>query len=191
MTDDLNPEALRVSLDAYSYQPELTARLDAIGSKTHISRETAYEVVLWKLDRFVEFSDTLLGEINSVASLQPHERDRAEPVLFSLLKTRGISLPMASTILRFRNPECFQIIDERAYRQALPQGEPLRPKPPKLTTGWLSHSAKVYFAYLGRLDEIARHCGVDFKLLDRALYQADIDAGHQIRKPNASTPERE
>jgi hypothetical protein len=185
MTKQVNPHDLLASLDDYSYQPQLTARLDAIGGNTSISRETAYEIVLWKLDRFVEFSDSLIDEINSVASLSLQQRGEARPVLRSLLKTPGIRLPMASTILRFRNPLCFQIIDERAYRQALPKGEAYPAKPQKLTDGWLSRSENIYFGYLDRLDEIARDSGVEFKSLDRALYQADIKAGHKIRKPTA------
>lgn len=185
MADEANPPELVASLDDYSYQPKLTARLDAISSDTDISRETAYEIVLWKLDRFVDFSDGLLDEINSVASLSAQHRGEARPVLRSLLKTPGIRLPMASTILRFRNPLCFQIIDERAYRQALPKGEAYPAKPQALTDGWLSRSENIYFGYLDRLDEIARDSGVEFKHLDRALYQADIKAGHKIRKPTA------
>lgn len=40
----------------------------------------------------------------------------AEEILRKLLMTPGIRLPMASTILRFKNPNVYQIIDQRAYR---------------------------------------------------------------------------
>lgn len=180
MTDELNRNGLLAALKAYAYQPDLTERLDRISGNTNLSRETAYEIVLWKLDRFVAFSDALLGEINSIANLTAPERGRAKPVFRSLLMTRGISVPMASTILRFRNPQCFQIIDERAYRRALPNGEPIRVKPQKLTNGWLSHCEKIYFEYLARLDDMSHDYGIKFELLDRALYQDDIGAGNPL-----------
>ena len=37
-------------------------------------------------------------------------------LLKELLNTKGIKIAIASTILRFKNPNIYQIIDQRVYR---------------------------------------------------------------------------
>jgi len=87
--------------------------------------------------------------------------------LESLLETRGIDLPMASTILRFRNSMTFQIIDQRAFRAIYGQRHPIYGATP------VHREVSVYLDYL---DELVKFC-IDheesFETIDRLLYQFD------------------
>ena len=81
----------------------------------------------------------------------------------------GIDLPMASTILRFRNPEVFPIIDKRAYRAIYNKKYPLyftTPRTKKIT---------IYFNYIDKLMEVCEMYKLDFKTVDRLFYQFDIE----------------
>ena len=74
---------------------------------------------------------------------------------------------MASTLLRFRNPETFQIIDRHAYRAVYGDDYPL--------SSGSSDEAKIvlYFRYLGDLAKLARTRNLEFRTLDRLLYVFD------------------
>lgn len=169
-------------LALYDYQPQLTDKLDGLNSRD-FSRETVYEIVLWKLNRFPRLTEDLIAAVNGLKGLSFDSLDLARPVLESLLKTKGIQLPMASTILRFRNSRVFQIIDERAYRIVC-SDEPSYPsKPYKVTTGYVDTSITIYFAYLRKLKALADRCRCDFTKLDRVLYQLDIELGNTLGRP--------
>ena len=58
----------------------------------------------------------MINEINTISSWKVLNKEKTCEILTSLLKTKGVQLAMASTILRFRNPNIFQIIDQRVYR---------------------------------------------------------------------------
>ena len=108
--DDLNR-----FLSDYNYQPELTEKLDCLGDSS-INQEILNEIVLWKINRYVSVSKSLLESIDRVKNLKQGEHKKASLLIELLLKARGVDLAMASTILRFRNPAVFQIIDRHAYR---------------------------------------------------------------------------
>lgn len=95
-----------------------------------------------------------------------------QAVLRNLLKTNGVRLPMASTILRFRNPMLFQIIDRRAYRVVY--GEEL----PTIYTSKnygksVDERIEFYLNYLKRLQEIATEKKWKYEDMDRILYMLD------------------
>jgi hypothetical protein len=93
-------------LDNYKYQPTLTPRLDSLDG-TEFTRELVNEIVLWKVNRFVSLDDGLLRQIEALRRLKPGEHRQAKTELVALLDVHGVDLPMASTILRFRNPAVF------------------------------------------------------------------------------------
>jgi hypothetical protein len=170
-------------LKAYKYQPQLTARLDGLVAE-EFTNQTIYEVVLWKLGRFPEFTEDLLRQVNDlkgISVLNGKYRQQVSSTLRSLLSTKGIQLPMASTILRFRNPGVFQIIDERAYRIVC-DGEPDYPSKPayKVSNGYLQTCIDIYFSYLAKLKKLADKLQLDFSKLDRILYQLDIELGNRL-----------
>src|SRR5438552_3897888 len=105
---------LRRFLDDYKYQGKLTDRLDSATGE--FTQALINEIVLWKVNRFAELSPKLLKEISSLSKLEKGRHADAKSTLKELLEERGVDLAMASTILRFRNPSVFQIIDRHAYR---------------------------------------------------------------------------
>jgi hypothetical protein len=170
-----NPASL---MGQYEYNPDLTAKLDKLDLEG-LNREQLYEIVLWKLNRFPVISDELIGQLKSLGRYKNGEHRNAEALLRDLLQCRGIALPMASTILRFANPEVFQIIDDRAFR-VLTDGIGSYPtKPQLITEGYLKKSCEIYFDYLDRLCELKGET-FPFKNMDRILYQLDIKLGNSI-----------
>lgn len=165
-------------LENYTYQPELTSKLDRLQA-SDLNTETFYEIVLWKLNRFPQFDDALLESLKGVASLAPKEHRQAEAQLRALLQCQGIALPMASTVLRFLNPATFQIIDDRVYRIVQPGRTKYPTKPQKFGESYLAQSVSIYFDYLDALHEHACEA-LPFADADRILYQLDIDLGNKI-----------
>ncbi len=73
---------------------------------------------------------------------------------------------MASTLLRFRNPQVFQIIDRHAYRAIY------APKVLKPSTV-IESKVSMYFEYLDRLWEPCEELDLSFDTIDRLLYEFD------------------
>jgi hypothetical protein len=179
------PEALDAVklLKKYSYQPELTAkieaRLDALTEDEAPNRSMIYEMILWKLSRFVWFDDAVLPQLRDARSIQPGEHRQAEPLLRALLNAKGARLAMASTFLRFVNPDTFQIIDERAIRMVLPDEEIPAPYGETHTESYLRRCCNLYFRYLDALHAISSEA-LPFSHTDRVLYQLDKELGNGV-----------
>ena len=171
-----NPSAL---LSKYNYNEELTKELDEIDSQK-LNKEMLFKIVLWKLNRYPYISDDLIKDLQAISNMTEHSD--ARETIEKLLKTRGIGLPMASTILRFLNPHIFQIIDDRAYRVLLPGARKYPTKPWKITNEYIIESIEIYFVYLERIREISESApeNFPFKKADRILYQLDIKLGNKI-----------
>lgn len=165
-------------LDEYDYHPKLTDELDKLDAEK-FNHETLYKIVLWKLSRFPYIADELVNELKGIKDIAPKKHQEARDILGKLLRTPGIALPMASTILRFINPNAFQIIDDRAYRVLLPGEAKYPSKPQKTTDGYIDKSVEIYFKYLDRMHEICSE-KLPFDQADRILYQLDIKLGNKI-----------
>lgn len=83
-------------------------------------------IILWKINRRAKINSSVIEKllhiseikIDSLRSSENKEiEDRLKDLINSLIKIKGIRLPMASAILHFYNPETFPIIDQRAYRE--------------------------------------------------------------------------
>jgi hypothetical protein len=74
---------------------------------------------------------------------------------------------MASTLLRFRNPSVFQIIDRHAYRAVYGKAYPL------YTASPIRQKLSVYFQYLDDLLELCRRKRLVYRTIDRLLYMFD------------------
>jgi thermostable 8-oxoguanine DNA glycosylase len=151
-------------LKDYSYHPELTPRLDALAPQP-FTQSVVNEIVLWKLNRYALLNAAALEELNSVVNLQPGSHRSARDVILALLGERGVDLGMASTLLRFRNPRTFQIIDRHAYRALY--GAAIR------LSGSTLRKVELYLRYLDDLIELAHAKNVEFCTLDRVLYEFD------------------
>jgi len=157
---------LSIYLQEYDYQPELTGKLDGIGDQC-FTQALTNEIVLWKVNRYVRVNQKLIDELNLLTEFKNGEHRQGIKALNMLLETHGVDLPMASTLLRFRNPQVFQIIDQHAYRAVYGSKYPLytgSPKDRKITT---------YFDYLDQVIELCRSKSMEFSTSDRLLYEFD------------------
>jgi thermostable 8-oxoguanine DNA glycosylase len=148
------------------YQRELTAHLDGLGPQP-FAQDVVNEIVLWKVNRYAKLSPDAIEALNRVAEAKPKSHRAAEAAVATLLRAQGVDLPMASTLLRFRNRKAFQIIDRHAYRAVYGEDYPLYSSS--------SDDAKIdlYFGYLDRLFGLADSRSVEFESLDRVLYVFD------------------
>ncbi len=159
-------EDLSQFLKDYDYQPGLTKRLDNLVEANGFSQEIINEVVLWKVDRYADVDEVTLGKLNKLKSLSngQHKDKDAEDTLRALLERPGINLPsinlpMASTMLRFRNPRVFQIIDQHAYRAVYGKRYPKRLS---YATTKADEKICVYFNYLDELSDLCERKGFVF-----------------------------
>jgi hypothetical protein len=158
------PGDLSGFLKEYHYQPKLTQRLDNLAG-LRFTQELVNEIVLWKVNRFVDVDANLLRSISDLRRLNFGEHRQAESLLASLLKVHGVDLAMASTLLRFRNPSVFQIIDRHAFRAVYGSHFP--------NTTLEARKIQLYFDYL---DELLMLCDLKklrFETVDRVLYEFD------------------
>jgi hypothetical protein len=160
----------------YTYQPKLTETLKKVKNKNYrVTQSVINEIVLWKVDRYAELDQESLDRLNAPEMMQKTlDIDFTTIVLKSLLSISGIRLPMASTILRFRNPDIYQIIDQRAYRMVYPKKV-------------LKHSNNVdnqialYLDYLEKLGKICEeNTNWDFRNIDRILYLKDKEFNKKL-----------
>lgn len=168
----------RSLLADFRYQPELTQKLDLLRPED-LTTKVFYEIVLWKLNRFPKLELGLIDSLKAASTFQPKEHRKASTQLRTLLQCPGIGLPMASTVLRFVNPNVFQIIDDRVYRIIHPGKAKYPVKPLEVTEKYLTTSESIYFDYLDELH--SQSCAqLPFAEIDRILYQLDIKLGNKI-----------
>lgn len=160
------PGDLNTFLAFYKFQPELTKRLDNL-ENTSIDQSVINEIVLWKVNRYVRLDDYNIEQLKNVRSLKAGEHKKGNEVLKALLSVRGIDLPMASTILRFINPNVFQIIDRHAYRAVYGKKYPLYQATPA------ERKISLYFDYISDLIDLCKSKGLAFTTIDRLLYILD------------------
>lgn len=165
---------------AFDYQSELTKKLDS--DSTDFDQNRLNEIVLWKVNRYAEFDNKLIHELNGIS---PHQQqmdlEKTKQILKMLLRTKGVQLAMASTILRFRNPKIYQIIDQRVYR-IIYNGQEL------ILSNYLSdknidNQIELYLKYLVDLKQVCLDLKIDFEKADRVLFMADrrVNKKHKLR----------
>lgn len=153
-------------LAQYNYQPELTARLDNLEGTT-VDQSLINKIVLWKVNRYVKVNDDIVGKISELKVLKAGEHRSSKKELSTLLELNGVDLPMASTILRFINPEVFQVIDRHAYRAVYEKKYPLYTSTPA------ERKLSVYFGYIDELIKLCELKALAFMTIDRLLYVFD------------------
>ena len=150
----------------YKHLPTLTPHLDHLPDKP-MSQDTINEIVLWKVNRYVRLTHHVRNSLYALRTLRPTQHRNAERVLRSLLRCYGVDLAMASTFLRFQDPDVFQIIDRHAYRAVFGKCYPLHSATPD------GIKVSTYFTYLEALRDLAGSSGTVFRDLDRILYEFD------------------
>lgn len=149
----------------YDFQAKLTHILDSISSE--FNQEIINQIVLWKVNRYVDIEDETFSLLNTIKKENKFlDEDLTIQILEKLLSTKGIQLAMASTILRFKNPKIYQIIDQRVYRFIYGKNMPKYYSSIKV-------QIELYLDYLQKLRNICEEKGIDFELSDRIIYELD------------------
>lgn len=169
----INSPEFNLSDEDYSYQVELTEELDSFNGD--IDQNLINKIVLWKINRYAKVDEEAIQLVNSILpSDEIIDKEKTRKVLTALLKISGIGISMASTILRFRNPNIYQIIDQRAYRILV--GEEL-----KLSVKKVEENIEIYLDYLEKVKVFCLSSGVKFAEADRFLYEKDKRLNKKIK----------
>lgn len=161
----------------FNYQPVLTEKLDLINSD--FNQETINEIILWKVNRYANISEETLKLLNSIkVSVNALDVELTRSILENLIKINGIGLPMATTILRFKNPNIYQIIDQRVFR--IIYGKELKLSQSK-SLKQVNLNIDIYLKYLEDLSETCRDLKIPFNQGDRILYSLDKEVNSEIK----------
>jgi hypothetical protein len=151
----------------YKYQKNLTTKLDNLDSD--FNQEIINEIVLWKTNRYSAIDDETLALINKIKKDDTSINEKLTDEILSKLLSKGqkgTRLVMASTILRFKNPKVYQIIDQRVYRFIY--GEEL-----SYSSKSIEGQIAIYLRYLEKLRDVSNEYNFDFDQADRILYTLD------------------
>tara|TARA_B100001142_G_C14253743_1_gene624263 strand:+ start:391 stop:954 length:564 start_codon:yes stop_codon:yes gene_type:complete len=161
--------------EEYQVQNQLMSQLDQYSqSNRDFNQNIINEIVLFKVNRYAKLESEhleLLNEINS--NDMKLDENLTTSILKELLQLKGIGLPMASTILRFKNPNIYQIIDQRVYR--IMYGHTFASNASK-TEKKIEEKIKIYIKYLIDLKNECKKYKINFFHSDRILY--DLDKVH-------------
>jgi len=179
---------IKASDHKFQYQDKLTPKLDS--DTSDFDQDRLNEIVLWKVNRYAQFDEETIGLINSIdLDSKELDEDHTRKVLMKVLSTKGVRLPMASTILRFRNPKIYQIIDQRVYRMIYPD-QVLKSSPADNDKSRKSQ-INLYLDYLKDLKILCVRLGIKFKDSDRILYMADKRVNKKISLDNYGSKKTE
>ena len=157
-------------LEEYNYLDHLTSELDKL--TCNFDQSILDKIVLWKVNRYAEFDQTTIQKLNNLP-VDIIDDKYTEDLLLEMLETKGVKIAMASTILRFKNPKLFQIIDKRVYR--ILYGFPLK------NTAVHDKAIKMYLQYLKDLKKICNKQEISFEMADRVFYMLDKDLNNEIK----------
>ena len=164
------------SYNEFTYQEKLTKRLDLIDSD--FDQSVINEIVLWKVNRYAQIPKETIVLLNKISKTDTNINiELTTIILEKLLDTKGIRLPMASTILRFKNPKTYQTIDQRVYRVIT--GENYSSTYSKSKKA-IDKQIKSYFEYLDLLYQKCKEFKIPFEKSDRILFMADKDVNKNI-----------
>lgn len=113
-------------------------------------------------DAFSDFDDNTTGEIKD-AIQQAIQRQSITCKLEALRSLKGVEIPVASSILLFMKPDCYPVLDKRAWRTLYETGY-------VYDSDFENDSIEDYLVYLGTCRALANDLGVDLRTLDRALW---------------------
>lgn len=164
---EIIPNENDLDISNFKYQDELTKKLDNLNSD--FDQEILNEIILWKVNRYAKFDDETLILLNKLNTNDENlNQSLTGDILHNLLSKnqKGVRLAMASTILRFRNPNIYQIIDQRVYRFIY--GKEL-----KYSETNVKLQIVIYIDYLEKLKQVCEKYQINFKDADRILYKMD------------------
>jgi hypothetical protein len=163
----------------FKYQVGLTEKLDS--NIDNFDQNNLNEIVLWKVNRYANFPESIIKRLNKIKNTDTIIDEKlTREILSSLLVLKGVALAMASTILRFKNKNIYQIIDQRVYR--IIYGSELKTTKPKKKEE-IENQINLYLKYLKDLKKSSIKLKIDYSKADRILYMADkrLNKEHKIK----------
>lgn len=172
----------------FDYQKDLTAKLDK--TTTLFDQKIINEIVLWKVNRYASVDNDTLELLNDIDPKATElDTEKTRKLLKNLIQKKGIQLAMASTILRFKNKNIYQIIDQRVYRIIYKDKKlKLKTHPNEKN---LNEQIDLYFQYLQDLKNVCIKLKIPFDNSDRILFMADKRINKDILLDNYSTNTKE
>ena len=172
---EITPNENDLDISSFKYQVELTKKLDSLNSD--FNQEILNEIILWKVNRYAKFDEETINLLNKINPKDENlQMSLTGDILLSLLSKnqKGVRLAMASTILRFRNPKVYQIIDQRVYRFIY--GKEL-----EYSETNLNLQIVIYIDYLEKLKEVCEKYQIKFEDADRILYKMDKEYNKDLK----------
>ena len=170
---EITPNENDLDILIFKYQVELTKKLDNINSD--FNQEILNEIILWKVNRYAKFNEETINLLNKINRNDENpNQNLTGDILLNLLNQKGVRLAMASTILRFKNPKVYQIIDQRVYRFIY--GKEL-----EYSETNLNLQIVIYIDYLEKLKEVCEKYQIKFEDADRILYKMDKEYNKDLK----------
>lgn len=170
-------------LNRFSYDDE-TKIIDRISKAEkedyRENQDIINEIVLWKLNRRPQINEKVIEAIYKLevikTPIEAIDSELTRDVLMLLLNSRGMKLPMASTVLHFYYPDIFPIIDQRAYRELYGKEYPN-------TKGKNQKLIDLYVQYIIDCNNFHQEMcpEIPFSKLDKILYQIDKEKGNHVK----------
>ena len=163
-----------------AYQEDLTKRLDA--EDGDFDQAIINEITLWKVSRYPIIKPEILAELNEIKRTDTSfDEEKVRKLIIGLLECNGVQMPMASTYLRFKNPDLFQIIDQRVYRVIY--GDILK-LPGSYNPTNREKIVSIYFKYLRDLRTKCKELDIPFSQSDRILFNTDSRVNKKVTLQN-------
>jgi len=168
-------------LDRFKYEDESDI-MERIASATNTNyrenRDIINEIILWKMNRMPHFDNELIDMIYSLEDISTPENavksEKTKRVVRKLLQTKGMKLPMASTVLHFYFPRVFPIIDQRAYRELYGDEYPQYIKLDAMVDMYMKYIEDTWRYQREKCPEIP------YEKIDKILYQLDKEKGNKV-----------
>ncbi len=156
----------------FEYNNEETSALhEELNGTNKLTIDDLRRVSLWKSNRIMSVSDELLEDLValSLGNEVSLDDEKVKLVIERLVESQGFGYPMASSVLKFINPNVFPIIDVRAYRALTGR---------KLT--YSTYSFDIYLSYAKHLTEMSKKLKRPLKDIDEQLYEFDKKFNQKI-----------
>ncbi len=136
------------------------------------SRESLYKIALSQLGKMPQIDDKLFWDLEAVANIMPGKHREAKEIFCRLLTCEHVGFTLATAILKFLNPNAFQVLN--AYNSQIIMGDSLPPSKFDIESfdSYGEAASEYYFRYLDRLRELLCD-GDEFRYADYVLGQVD------------------
>ncbi len=168
-------------LDRFKYEDETEIKkriVSTTNSNYRENRDIINQIILWKMNRMPHFDDEVIDLIYSLSDIDSPksavENVKTYVVVKKLLETKGMKLPMASTVLHFYFPHIYPIIDQRAYRELYGVEYPQSTKIDAMVDIYVKYIEDTYKYQIENCPEIS------YEKIDKILYQLDKEKGNKV-----------